>query len=99
VSKDYNSEIGYESLLSDFKRYQKQTPKGLGLTRKGQNIYLQFKTPSTSVSRWDRGTKTYKGVVSAMKKLASISHRQDIYDKLSELDITQVIPFLSVSEN
>jgi hypothetical protein len=42
-----------------------------------------------TISKWNRGTKTYKGVVSAMKKLASINHRQDIHDKLSELDVTQ----------
>jgi hypothetical protein len=44
----------------------------------------------TVVSRWNKGTKTYKGVVSAMKKLVSINHRQDLHDKLSELDVTQV---------
>lgn len=206
MSKDYKSEIGYESLLSDFKRYQKQTPRGVGLTRKGQNIYLQFKTPNTSrkpyacgcsfsldgmvealsksvkvaeklkkldsevefwnwynseikqesqlvddrltfaeaiakvetdfwsrpdrrkrkreksnpsdqsswydtyerfykylpstkslnvadiiavIDEWNRGTKTYKGVVSSMKKLATLNGRKDIYDKLSELDVSQ----------
>ncbi|NJO94636.1 MAG: hypothetical protein HC764_00005, partial [Pleurocapsa sp. CRU_1_2] len=206
MSKDYTNEIGYESLLSDFGRYQKQTPRGVGMTRKGQNIYLQFKTPNTArkpyacgctftldgmvdalkksnkvaealknlesevnfwdwydkeikqdsqlkddrltfgeaiakveadfwsrpdrrkrkrdknnpsdltswhdtykrfykhlpsaknlnipdimtvIDKWNRGTKTYKGVVSAMKKLVSINHRQDIRDKLSELDVSQ----------
>ncbi len=48
MSKDYTDEIGYETLLSDFSRYQKQTPRGVGMTRKGQNIYLQFKTPNTA---------------------------------------------------
>jgi hypothetical protein len=41
------------------------------------------------ISKWNKGTKTYKGVVSAMKKLVSINHRQDIHDKLSELDVSQ----------
>ncbi len=206
MSTDYTKEIGYESLLSDFKRYQEQTPRGVGMTRKGQNIYLQFKTPNTArkpcacgctftldgmvdalkksnkvaealknltsetefwswydkeikqesqladdqltfaeaikkveddfwgrpdrrrrersktnpsdlsswndtygrfykhlpngkavsfqgieetIKKWRRGTKTYKGVVSAMKKLTVITHRKDIHDKLNELNVTQ----------
>lgn len=206
MSKDYKNEVGYESLLSDFKRYQKQTPKGIGLTRKGQNIYLQFKTPNTArtpyacncrfsidgmieavgkahkvtkkletlvsevefwewydkeikqdsqliddrltfaeaiakveadfwsrpdrrkrkrdrnnpsdqsswydtyerfykhlpvtknldiadiiavIDKWNRGTKTYKGAVSSMKKLATLNGRKDIHDKLSALDVSQ----------
>ena len=48
MSKNYNHEIGYESLLADFKRYQKQSPRGVGLTRKDGNIYLQFKIGSTN---------------------------------------------------
>lgn len=206
MSKDYTNEIGYEALQSDFKRYQKQTPRGVGMTKKGQNIYLQFKTPNSTrkpyacnctftldgmvealskankvkekleiltsevefwswydkeiknesqlindqlifseaikkveddfwsrpdrrkrkrdrsnpsdqsswhdtygrfyrhlpsdkplvlkdvelvVKRWKRGTKTYKGVVSAMKKLAIFNRRQDICDELSQLDVSQ----------
>jgi hypothetical protein len=206
VSKDYAKETGYESLLSDFKRYQKETPRGVGMTRKGQNIYLQFKTPNTArkpyacgctftldgmvealskskkvaealkslisevefwdwydkeikqesrlvddqvtfgeaiakveddfwsrpdrrkrerdrnnpsdqsslydtyqrfykflphdkqvnlsdiqkvIERWDKGTKTYKGVTSAMKKLVSLNRRQDIHEELNQINIVQ----------
>lgn len=42
MSKDYS--IGYESLLRDFKYFQKQTPIGITITRKSNSIYLQFKT-------------------------------------------------------
>ena len=69
MSKDYTKEIGYESLLSDFKRYQKQTPKGVGMTRKGQNIYLQFKTPNTARQPYGCNcTFTLDGMVEALKK-------------------------------
>ena len=69
MSKDYTNEIGYESLLSDFGRYQKQTPRGVGMTRKGQNIYLQFKTPNTARKPYACGcTFTLDGMVDALKK-------------------------------
>ena len=69
MSKDYTKEIGYESLLSDFKRYQKQTPRGVGMTRKGQNIYLQFKTPNTARKPYACNcTFTLDGMVEALKK-------------------------------
>jgi hypothetical protein len=76
VSKEYNSEIGYESLLSDFKRYQKQTPKGLGLTKKGQGIYLQFKTPSTSRKQYACGCNfTLDGMVDALSKAHKVAEK------------------------
>ena len=69
MSKDYTKEIGYESLLADFKRYQKQTPRGVGMTRKGQNIYLQFKTPNTARKPYGCNcTFTLDGMVEALKK-------------------------------
>ena len=69
MSKDYTDEVGYESLLSDFGRYQKQTPRGVGMTRKGQNIYLQFKTPNTARKPYACGcTFTLDGMVEALKK-------------------------------
>ena len=69
MSKDYTNEIGYESLLSDFGRYQKQTPRGVGMTHKGQNIYLQFKTPNTARKQYACGcTFTLDGMVEALKK-------------------------------
>ena len=74
MSKDYTNEIGYESLLSDFKRYQKETPRGVGMTRKGQNIYLQFKTPNTARKPYACGcTFTSDGMVNALKKSNKIA--------------------------
>jgi ribosomal protein S19E (S16A) len=69
VSKDYTNEIGYETLLSDFKRYQKQTPRGVGMAKKGQNIYLQFKTPNTARKQYACGCSfTLDGMVDALRK-------------------------------
>jgi hypothetical protein len=31
MSKEYNHEIGYESLLKDFERYRKQSPSALSI--------------------------------------------------------------------
>jgi hypothetical protein len=74
VSKNYNHETGYESLLSDFKRYQKDTPRGVGMTRKGQSIYLQFKTPSTARQPYACGcTFTLDGMVEALSKSRKVA--------------------------
>ena len=206
MSKEYNYEIGYETLQSEWKIQCKRTPRGVTLVKGGNNIYLQFKTPNTTrskykcacsfsidgmheavrkshlvkakltsmtsevkfwdwykkeieeesrlvddritfgkaiakieddfwsrpdrrkrkrdktnasdlsswhdtygrfykwldpneevslsqinhvISKWDKGTKTYKGVVSAMKKLAEMNRRKDIHEELSMLDVTQ----------
>ena len=76
MSKDYTKEIGYESLLSDFKRYQKQTPKGVGMTRKGQNIYLQFKTPNTARKPYACAcTFTLDGMVEALSKASKVGEK------------------------
>ena len=206
MSKDYNYEIGYETLQTEWKLQCKRTPRGVTLVKGGNNIYLQFKTPNTTrskykcacvfsidgmheavrkshlvkaklksiksetefwewykkeieedsqliddritfgeaikkvendfwnrpsrtkrkrdknnasdltswhdtygrfykwldpsdeinlsqinhvISKWNKGTKTYKGVVSAMKKLTEINRRKDIYEELSTLDVSQ----------
>jgi hypothetical protein len=69
VSTDYTNEIGYESLLSDFKRYQKQSPRGVGMARKGQYIYLQFKTPNTARKQYACGCSfSLDGMVDALSK-------------------------------
>ena len=76
MSTDYTNEIGYESLLSDFKRYQKQTPRGVGMTKKGQNIYLQFKTPNSSRKPYACGcTFTLDGMVEALSKSKKVSEQ------------------------
>ena len=44
LGTDYNYEIGYETLQKDFKRYQKETPKGVSLQNKrNKTIILKFK--------------------------------------------------------
>ncbi len=74
MSKDYTGEIGYETLLSDFKRYQKQTPRGVGMAKKGQNIYLQFKTPNAARKQYACGcTFTLDGMVEALKKSKQVA--------------------------
>ena len=207
MSKDYNYEVGYETLQSEWKIQCKRTPRGVTLVKGGNNIYLQFKTPNTTrskykcacsfsidgmheavrkshlvkakltsmtsetefwdwykkeieeesrlvddtitfkeaiakveddywsrpdrrrqprdknnpshqsswydtyyrfykhlpsdktlnlkdvqavINKWKKGTKTYKGVVSAMKKLAEMNRRRDIHEELSALDVTQI---------
>ena len=47
MSKDYNYEIGYETLQSEWEVHLKRTPRGVSLAKKKSGIYLQFKTPST----------------------------------------------------
>ncbi len=207
MSKNYNYEIGYETLQKEWEIQLKRTPRGVSLAKKKSGIYLQFKTPSRprkqyacacafsidgmheavrkshlvkaklksltsetefwewykkeieeesrlvddqitfgeaikkveddfwsrpdrrkrernkdnpsdicswndtygrfykrlplenninsqdikeTIKNWKKGTKTYKGVVSAMKKLATLNRRKDIYDELNELDVTQI---------
>ena len=69
MSTDYTNETRYESLLTDFKRYQKQTPRGVGMTRKGRNIYLQFKTPNAARKPYACNCSfTLDGMVEALRK-------------------------------
>ncbi len=73
MSKDYNNEIGYESLLSDFKRYQKQSPRGVGLTRKGNTVALQFKVGKGNRKQYGCNcTFTLDGMVSALSKAKKV---------------------------
>ena len=85
MSKDYTNEIGYESLLSDFKRYQKQTPRGVGMTRKGKNIYLQFKTPNTDRKPYACNCSfTLDGMVNALRKSKLV--KEKLENLTSEVD-------------
>ena len=52
MSKDYNYEIGYETLQNEWKIQCKRTPRGVTLVKGGNNIYLQFKTPNTNRSKY-----------------------------------------------
>ena len=76
MSNDYTKEIGYETLLADFKRYQKQTPRGVGMIRKGQNLYLQFKTPNTGRKPYACSCSfTLDGMVEALRKSKQVKER------------------------
>jgi hypothetical protein len=80
VSKDYNHEIGYETLQRDWDVYKKQTPRGVTLAKGGSNIYLQFKTPSTPRSKYKCDcTFSIDGMIDAVRK----AHR--VADKLKSL--------------
>ena len=52
MSKDYNYEVGYETLQNEWKIQCKRTPRGVTLVKGGNNIYLQFKTPNTTRSKY-----------------------------------------------
>ena len=69
MSKDYNYEIGYETLQSEWKLQCKRTLRGVTLVKGGNNIYLQFKTPNTTKSRYKCAcTFSVTGMYEAVKK-------------------------------
>ena len=75
-----NYPIGYETLLADFKRYQKQTPKGISMARKNGNIYLKFKVGDKSRNEYGCNcTFTLDGMVSALSKAKKISEALKIF--------------------
>ena len=85
MSKNYNHEIGYEGLLKDFERYQKQSPRGVGLTRKNGNIYLQFKIGSTNRKQYSCSCSfTLDGMVSALSKAHKVSEALKSFTSESE---------------
>ncbi len=70
----YNHEIGYETLLTDFKRYQKQSPRGVSLKRNRDTINLQFKIGNTSRKPYGCNCSfTLDGMVSALSKAHKVS--------------------------
>lgn len=80
MSKNYNSEIGYETLQKDFEVYKKQTPKGVSLAKKKSGIYLQFKTPNKARSQYKCNCAfSIDGMIDAVRK----AHK--VKEKLSEL--------------
>ncbi len=85
MSKDYNHEFGYESLLADFRRYKKQSPRGITLVRAKNNIYLQFKTPNKSRSKYGCNCSfTLDGMVSALSKANKVSEALKTFTSESE---------------
>jgi hypothetical protein len=74
VSKDYNHEIGYESLLKDFERYRKQSPRGVSLAKKDKTIVLQFKIGNKSRSQYGCNCSfTLDGMVDALSKARKVA--------------------------
>ena len=53
MSKDYNHEVGYETLRTEWELQKKRTPRGVTLVKGGSNIYLQFKTSNKSRSKYN----------------------------------------------
>ena len=74
MGKNYNHEIGYESLLTDFNRYQKQSPRGVSMRRTGNNIYLKFKIGDKPRKDYACNCSfTLDGMVSALSKAHKVS--------------------------
>jgi hypothetical protein len=81
VSKDYKHEVGYETLLKDWEVYKKQAPRGVTLVKGGGSIYLQFKTPNTSRSKYKCDcTFSIDGMIDAVRKASKVA------EKLKNLD-------------
>jgi len=76
VSKNYKHEIGYETLQSDFDGYKKQVPKGVTLAKGGNNIYLQFKTPNKSRSKYPCNCSfSIDGMIDAVRKARKVKDK------------------------
>ena len=87
MGTNYNNEIGYESLLADFKRYQKQTPKGVSLQNKrNKTIVLKFKINGQSKSWGCNCSFTLDGMVDALRKANKVSEALKRIDSLTEFE-------------
>ncbi|MDJ0774899.1 MAG: hypothetical protein QNJ49_15975 [Mastigocoleus sp. MO_167.B18] len=80
-----NYPIGYETLLADFKRYQKQTPKGISMSRKNGNIYLKFKVGNKPRNEYGCNCSfTLDGMGSALSKAHKVSEALKTFTSESE---------------
>jgi hypothetical protein len=74
VSEKYNHEIGYESLLKDFERYRKQSPRGVSLAKDKSSILLQFKIGSKSRSKYGCNCSfSLDGMLNALSKAHKVA--------------------------
>ena len=65
---------GYLELQNDFKRYQKQTPKGVSLQNKrNKTIILKFKINGNAKSKGCNCSFTLDGMVSALSKANKVA--------------------------
>ena len=79
-----NYPIGYETLLVDFKRYQKQTPKGVSMSRKNGNIYFKFTVGSKRGEYACNCSFTLDGMVSALSKAHKVADALKSFTSESE---------------
>lgn len=87
MGTDYNYEIGYESLLADFKRYQKETPKGISLQNKrNKTIVLKFKINGKDKSKGMNCSFTLEGMASALIKARLVADKLRTCKSLVEFD-------------
>ncbi|WP_041619180.1 hypothetical protein [Stanieria cyanosphaera] len=88
MSKDCDYEVGFEALLKDFKRYQKDSPKGISLIRKGQTISLQFKIGKKPRSQYGCNCSfTLDGMVEALSKANKVAEALRLF--ASEVEFWQ----------
>ena len=85
MSADYKHEIGYERLLKDFERYQKQSPTGISLKRNRNTINLQFKVGNKERKPYGCNCSfTLDGMVSALSKARKVAEALKNYTSESE---------------
>ncbi|MGV2828502.1 hypothetical protein [Myxosarcina sp. GI1(2024)] len=70
----------HSSYYDTYGRFYKYLPQDKAVT---------LKTIMGTINRWEKGTKSYKGVVSAMKRLTRMAGKRKILDELDNLNITQ----------
>jgi hypothetical protein len=78
--RDKSHPSDQSSLYDTYQRFYKFLP---------QDKQMNLSDIQKVIERWDKGTKTYKGVTSAMKKLAELNRRRDIHEELNQLNIVQ----------
>ena len=85
MSAKYNHEIGYEGLLADFKRYQKQSPRGVSLKKNRDTINLQFKIGKNKRKPYGCNCSfTLDGMVSALSKANKVANALKSFTNESE---------------
>ncbi|NJO97457.1 MAG: hypothetical protein HC764_16825 [Pleurocapsa sp. CRU_1_2] len=87
MGTDYNHEIGYETLQKDFRRYQKETPKGVSLQNKrNKTIVLKFKINDQEKSKGCNCTFTLDGMVDALSKAHKVAEKLKTCSSIVEFD-------------
>ena len=92
MSKDYNYEIGYETLQDEWKLQCKRTSRGVTLVKGGNNIYLQFKTPNTAISKYKSRTTFIRQAGNLWQYKQQLQQLLAIGDKLRKSTNCQMQP-------